>query len=40
MFKKHFVRPSVDEGFTEVREINFKPHFASTEDEKLFLQFT
>ena len=38
IFYSKFTKPTLDEGFTEICEINFLPEFNTYEEEKLFLQ--
>lgn len=40
MFKKKFVEPTVQEGFSEVLKTHFRPRFTDAETEKLFYQWT
>ena len=40
VFEKEFEKPEVAEGFTEVKEVPFIPHFESSSDEQLFKQWT
>ena len=40
IFEKEFEQPSADEGFSEVRNIDFVPVFDSESDEELFQQWT
>jgi len=40
MFKKNFEEPNKNEGYTEIRKIDFQPLFESKEDERMFLEFT
>jgi len=40
MFKKQFEKPKKEEGFLEVKEIQFVADFASEEDERVFHQHT
>ncbi|PVD23837.1 hypothetical protein C0Q70_17111 [Pomacea canaliculata] len=40
MFKKNFEEPAMDEGFTEIKKVDFVPRFASTRDENIFKQWT
>lgn len=39
-FKKQYVEPRLDEGFTEIKPITFVPHFDNPDQEKLFHQLT
>ncbi|KAH8381642.1 hypothetical protein KR093_010242 [Drosophila rubida] len=39
MMKKKYETPSLDEGFTAVHKVNFKPQFASDKDEKLYKMY-
>lgn len=38
-YKKKFVEPNMDEGFTEILKVNFVPNFQSTMHEKLYTSF-
>jgi bifunctional polynucleotide phosphatase/kinase len=38
MFKKKYEEPTMDEGFTEIKEIEFALDFEKDEHKKLFLQ--
>ena len=40
VFAKDFQTPTVEEGFTEVRELGFVPQFDSAADEELFKQWS
>lgn len=40
MYKKNFKEPKKEEGFAEIKEIKFVPHFDDSEKEKLFYHFT
>lgn len=40
IFEKEFEQPSADEGFSEVRKIDFVPVFDSKSDKELFEQWT
>jgi bifunctional polynucleotide phosphatase/kinase len=40
VYKKNFKEPKTSEGFTEVKKINFVPHFENKEAEHQFYQFT
>lgn len=39
-YKKHFVAPDLSEGFSEILQIHFVPHFRDRESETLFRQFS
>ncbi|XP_038129323.1 bifunctional polynucleotide phosphatase/kinase [Cyprinodon tularosa] len=39
-YKKHFVAPVLSEGFSEILQIHFVPHFKDRESEILFRQFS
>jgi bifunctional polynucleotide phosphatase/kinase len=39
MYKSKFEEPTKEEGFVEVKKINFVPEFSSKQDEALFTQF-
>lgn len=39
-YKKHFSAPTVSEGFCEILQIHFVPHFKDSESEALFRQFS
>ncbi|TKS81367.1 Bifunctional polynucleotide phosphatase/kinase DNA 5'-kinase/3'-phosphatase [Collichthys lucidus] len=39
-YKKHFVAPSLSEGFSEILQIHFVPKFKDSESESLFRQFS
>ncbi|XP_028275302.1 bifunctional polynucleotide phosphatase/kinase [Parambassis ranga] len=39
-YKKHFVAPALSEGFSEILQIHFVPHFKDTQSEVLFRQFS
>ena len=40
IFKKNFEEPGSDEGFSEIKKIEFAPRFANKQDEELFHQWT
>jgi bifunctional polynucleotide phosphatase/kinase len=40
IFKNQNEEPTLKEGFTEIIEIDFDPHFESSEDEVIFKQWT
>lgn len=40
MFKKNYKEPKTNEGFSEIKEIQFVPQFDDPEKEKLFYHFT
>lgn len=40
VYEKNFELPTVDEGFTEVRSLEFVPQFASRNDRELFMHWT
>ncbi|XP_043974783.1 bifunctional polynucleotide phosphatase/kinase isoform X3 [Gambusia affinis] len=39
-YKKHFVAPNLSEGFSEILQIHFVPHFKDRQSETLFRQFS
>lgn len=39
-YKKHFVAPTLSEGFSEILQIHFVPNFKDSESESLFRQFS
>jgi hypothetical protein len=39
-YKKNFKPPNKSEGFTEIKEINFVPHFDDPKKEEHFYHFT
>uniref|UniRef100_A0A1A8D7H0 Polynucleotide kinase 3'-phosphatase n=2 Tax=Nothobranchius kadleci TaxID=1051664 RepID=A0A1A8D7H0_NOTKA len=39
-YKKHFVAPALSEGFSEILQIHFVPHFKDNQSETLFRQFS
>ncbi|XP_031428942.1 bifunctional polynucleotide phosphatase/kinase isoform X2 [Clupea harengus] len=39
-YKKKLVAPSLSEGFSEILQINFLPHFKNSQEEALFMQFS
>ncbi|KAM4741960.1 bifunctional polynucleotide phosphatase/kinase [Anableps anableps] len=39
-YKKHFVAPDLAEGFSEILQIHFVPHFQDKQSETLFRQFS
>ncbi|KAK7882829.1 hypothetical protein WMY93_029003 [Mugilogobius chulae] len=39
-YKKHFVAPSLSEGFSEILQIHFVPNFKDSQSEALFRQFS
>ncbi|CAJ1066155.1 bifunctional polynucleotide phosphatase/kinase [Xyrichtys novacula] len=39
-YKKHFVAPSLSEGFSEILQIHFVPNFKDSQSETLFRQFS
>ncbi|XP_039987725.1 bifunctional polynucleotide phosphatase/kinase isoform X2 [Xiphias gladius] len=39
-YKKHFVAPSLSEGFSEILQIDFVPNFKDIQSETLFRQFS
>ncbi|XP_008424314.1 bifunctional polynucleotide phosphatase/kinase [Poecilia reticulata] len=39
-YKKNFVAPNVSEGFSEILQIHFVPHFKDSQSETLFRQFS
>lgn len=40
VYKKNFEAPSISEGFTEVKKVDFKPRFDTGTDEELFKKWT
>jgi bifunctional polynucleotide phosphatase/kinase len=40
VFTKNFEEPTLEEGFIEIRKVNFIPQFDSREEEAAFLEFT
>ena len=40
MFKSQFEDVTMDEGYSEILNIDFVPHFDNTDDEELFKQWT
>ncbi|XP_063060348.1 bifunctional polynucleotide phosphatase/kinase [Engraulis encrasicolus] len=39
-YKKKFEEPSLSEGFSEIVQIHFVPHFKNSQEEALFMQFS
>ncbi|XP_040027999.2 bifunctional polynucleotide phosphatase/kinase [Gasterosteus aculeatus] len=39
-YKKHFVAPALDEGFSEILQIHFVPNFKDSQSETLYRQFS
>ncbi|XP_037336019.2 bifunctional polynucleotide phosphatase/kinase [Pungitius pungitius] len=39
-YKKHFVDPALDEGFSEILQIHFVPNFKDSQSEALYRQFS
>ncbi|XP_076138486.1 bifunctional polynucleotide phosphatase/kinase [Alosa pseudoharengus] len=39
-YKKKFVAPSLSEGFSEILQVHFIPHFKNSQEEALFRQFS
>jgi len=40
LYNKNLTVPTLDEGFTEIKQINFLPHFETPVAEKLFHEMT
>ncbi|KAM6959280.1 bifunctional polynucleotide phosphatase/kinase [Aplochiton taeniatus] len=39
-YRKHFVTPSISEGFTEILQVHFVPTFSDSQSETLYRQFS